>query len=67
MDIKYGVERMFATDVINGGPTGYFISDIAHPTSYKGPYKSGDLSTITTTRHVDHLQAGSARTPTSTT
>jgi len=49
IDIKYGVERMFATDVINGGPTGYFISDIAHPASYKGPYKSGDLSTITTT------------------
>jgi peptide/nickel transport system substrate-binding protein len=49
IDIKYGVERMFATDVINGGPTGYFIADIAHPKSYKGPYKSGDLSTITTT------------------
>lgn len=48
-DIKYGVERLFATDVINGGPSSYFISGIAHPKSYAGPYKSGDLSTITTT------------------
>lgn len=49
MDIKYGVERLFATDVINGGPSSYFISGIAHPKSYAGPYKSGDLSTIATT------------------
>ena len=49
MDIKYGVERLFATDVINGGPTSYFVSTIAHPASYLGPYKSGDLSTIQTT------------------
>jgi len=49
MDIKYGVERLFATDVINGGPSSYFISGIAHPKNYAGPYKSGDLSTITTT------------------
>jgi peptide/nickel transport system substrate-binding protein len=49
MDIKYGVERLFATDVINGGPTSYFTSGIAHPKSYLGPYKSGDLNTITTT------------------
>jgi peptide/nickel transport system substrate-binding protein len=48
-DVKYGVERLFATDVINGGPSSYFISSIAHPKSYAGPYKSGDLSTITTT------------------
>jgi peptide/nickel transport system substrate-binding protein len=49
IDIKYGIERMFAVDVINGGPTGYFIQEIAHPANYKGPYRSGDLSTITTT------------------
>jgi peptide/nickel transport system substrate-binding protein len=48
-DVKYGVERLFATDVINGGPSSYFIQGIAHPKSYAGPYKSGDLSTITTT------------------
>jgi peptide/nickel transport system substrate-binding protein len=48
-DVKYGVERLFATDVINGGPSSYFISGIAHPKNYAGPYKSGDLSTITTT------------------
>ncbi len=49
IDVKYGIERLFATDVINGGPSSYFIDSIAHPASYKGPYKSGDLSTIKTT------------------
>jgi peptide/nickel transport system substrate-binding protein len=48
-DVKYGIERLFATDVINGGPGSYFISGIAHPKNYAGPYKSGDLNTITTT------------------
>ena len=49
MDVKYGVERLFATDVINGGPASYFIGTISHPADYLGPYKSGDLSTIETT------------------
>jgi len=49
MDVKYGIERLFATDVINGGPSSYFISTISHPKNYLGPYKSGDLSTIKTT------------------
>ncbi len=49
MDVKYGLERLFATDVISGGPTSYFTGAIAHPKDYKGPYKSGDLDTITTT------------------
>lgn len=49
MDVKYGVERLFAADVINGGPTSYFTSTLDHPKDYKGPYKSGDLKTITTT------------------
>ncbi|MBO0882108.1 MAG: ABC transporter substrate-binding protein, partial [Mycobacterium sp.] len=48
IDVKYGIERLFATDVINGGPSSYFIDSIAHPKNYKGPYKSGDLSTIVT-------------------
>jgi peptide/nickel transport system substrate-binding protein len=48
IDVKYGIERLFATDVINGGPSSYFIDSIAHPSSYKGPYKSGDLSSIVT-------------------
>jgi peptide/nickel transport system substrate-binding protein len=50
IDVKYGIERLFATDVINGGPSSYFIDSIAHPKNYKGPYKSGDLSTIKTTK-----------------
>jgi peptide/nickel transport system substrate-binding protein len=49
MDIKYGIERLFATDVINGGPSSYYIDTIKHPANYKGPYKSGDLSSIQTT------------------
>jgi peptide/nickel transport system substrate-binding protein len=54
-DIKYAVERTFATDVINGGPT--YFATFLQPKSgpkYAGPYKdkSADhlgLSTITTT------------------
>ena len=43
-DIKYALERAYATDVISGGPTGYFLClldtcpDGSSPT-YKGPYK----------------------------
>jgi peptide/nickel transport system substrate-binding protein len=75
IDIKYGIERLFATDVINGGPSSYFIDSIAHPKSYKGPYKSGDLSSIKTTSNsitfnlatpyadFDYLMAMSAAAP----
>lgn len=49
MDVKYGIERLFATDVINGGPDSYFLGTITHPADYLGPYKSGDLSSIQTT------------------
>lgn len=48
-DVKYGIERLFATDVINGGPAGYYLNVLKHPKNYLGPYKSGDLDTITTT------------------
>jgi len=37
-DVKYGIERVFATDVINGGPT-YVIDELANDSNYKGPYK----------------------------
>jgi peptide/nickel transport system substrate-binding protein len=50
-DIKYGIERLFATDVINGGPSSYYINTIAHPANYKGVYKSGPLSSIKTTKN----------------
>jgi peptide/nickel transport system substrate-binding protein len=55
MDIKYGVERLFSAAVIRSNPytidtiAPYFTSAIAHPKSYQGPDKSGDLHTITTT------------------
>jgi peptide/nickel transport system substrate-binding protein len=42
-DVKYAVERSYATDVITGGPGFYFTAIIDAPASYKGPYKSGDL------------------------
>jgi peptide/nickel transport system substrate-binding protein len=41
-DIKYAVEREFAADVINGGPT-YLIDYLDDPASpYPGPYKDTD-------------------------
>ena len=51
LDIKYGIERLFATDVINGGPSSYFIDTVAHPKDYAGPYQDGDLNTIKTTKN----------------
>jgi len=41
-DIKYAIERTFATDVINGGPTYFktFLDDPKNP--YPGPYKDKD-------------------------
>jgi len=42
-DVKYGIERLFATDVLNGGAGFYYTSIINAPKDYKGPYKGGDL------------------------
>lgn len=42
-DVKYGLERLFATDVINGGAGFYYTSIINAPKGYAGPYKGGDL------------------------
>jgi peptide/nickel transport system substrate-binding protein len=43
-DIKYAIERGYATDVISGGPTGYFLCLLdtcpdGSTFTYKGPYK----------------------------
>jgi peptide/nickel transport system substrate-binding protein len=49
-DIKYGIERIFATDVISGGPT-YLIEQLDQGQKYAGPYKdkSADgLKSVTT-------------------
>jgi peptide/nickel transport system substrate-binding protein len=53
-DIKYGVERSFAVDIINGGPS-YFLCllstcDASGAAAYKGPYtpKGAELSSIAT-------------------
>ena len=47
-DIKYAVERLFASDVINGGPSSYYTSLLSD--TYKGPYAdpTGDLTSVTT-------------------
>jgi peptide/nickel transport system substrate-binding protein len=54
-DIKYAIERLYATDIINGGPTFYYLCLLdtcdkdGNPT-YQGPYKdkTGGLTSIVT-------------------
>ena len=52
-DIKYGVERIFASDVIQGGPV-YLPNVLDQGQGYKGPYKDTDP---------DHLGLKSVTTP----
>jgi peptide/nickel transport system substrate-binding protein len=52
-DIKYGIERAFASDVITGGPT-YMIDQLDQGQKYPGPYKDTDPS---------HLGLKSVQTP----
>ncbi|MFC4885820.1 ABC transporter substrate-binding protein [Streptomyces beijiangensis] len=40
-DIKYGIERVFAQDVLSGGPT-YLINVLDQGQKYPGPYKDKD-------------------------
>ncbi|HEX6500194.1 MAG TPA: ABC transporter substrate-binding protein [Micromonosporaceae bacterium] len=40
-DIKYGIERVFAQDVLSGGPT-YLIDQLDQGQNYPGPYKDKD-------------------------
>ncbi|WP_030206676.1 ABC transporter substrate-binding protein [Streptomyces sp. NRRL S-87] len=40
-DIKYGIERVFAQDVLSGGPT-YLIDILDQGQKYTGPYKDKD-------------------------
>lgn len=51
-DIKYGIERAFATDVISGGPP-YLVTFLDEGQKYPGPYKDKDpnklgLKSVTT-------------------
>jgi peptide/nickel transport system substrate-binding protein len=51
-DIKYGIERVFAQDVLPGGPT-YLISSLDEGQKYPGPYRDTDpnkmgLKSVTT-------------------
>ena len=66
-DVKYGIERLYATDVFATGAGFYYTClldtcDAAGTPTYKGPYRdpTGDLSTIETpdaTTVVFHLNA----------
>jgi peptide/nickel transport system substrate-binding protein len=54
-EIKYGLERVFATDLFSQGPSSYYLCllskcDAAGTPPYKGPYmdKTGGLDSITT-------------------
>ncbi len=53
-DVKYAIKRLYATDVINGGPTFYYLdlldANYGKAGAYEGPYKDpkGDLPSITT-------------------
>ncbi|MEU8436350.1 ABC transporter substrate-binding protein [Streptomyces sp. NPDC029216] len=40
-DVKYGIERVFAQDVLSGGPT-YLIDVLDQGQKYPGPYKDTD-------------------------
>jgi peptide/nickel transport system substrate-binding protein len=40
-DVKYGIERVFAQDVLSGGPT-YAIDFLDQGQNYKGPYTDSD-------------------------
>jgi peptide/nickel transport system substrate-binding protein len=51
-DVKYGIERIFAQDVLSGGPT-YLPSFLDQGQNYPGPYKDTDpaklgLKSVTT-------------------
>ncbi|MFC4043318.1 ABC transporter substrate-binding protein [Dactylosporangium siamense] len=40
-DVKYGIERVFASDVLSGGPS-YLIDVLDQGQKYPGPYKDAD-------------------------
>ncbi|MGA5563817.1 caspase, EACC1-associated type [Streptomyces platensis] len=45
-DIKYGIERLWATDVITGGPS--YLRDVLDPGgTYRGPYKDTSAKGLT--------------------
>ncbi|WP_433298949.1 ABC transporter substrate-binding protein [Actinoplanes sp. CA-030573] len=69
-DIKYGIERIFAQDVVPGGPL-YLIEELDQGQSYPGPYKDKDpnklgLKTVETpddSTIIFHLKAPNANFP----
>lgn len=58
-DVKYGLERNFASAEIPGGPSSYFQQSIKAPKNYAGPYKGGDDPFITTTADSITIQLAS--------
>jgi peptide/nickel transport system substrate-binding protein len=69
-DIKYGIERIFAQDVVPGGPL-YLIEELDQGQKYPGPYKDTDpnklgLKTVETpddSTIIFHLKAANANFP----
>ncbi|MEO8889347.1 MAG: ABC transporter substrate-binding protein [Jatrophihabitantaceae bacterium] len=62
-DVQYGISRLWATDVINGGPASYFLTGIKSPPNYTGPYKMGVNNvgmTVTATTITFHLTGANA-------
>jgi peptide/nickel transport system substrate-binding protein len=66
LDVKYGLERNFASAEIPGGPSSYFTSGLKAPKNYRGPYKDGDLPTRHQAKAAPSRSTGGAA-PTSTT
>ena len=65
-DVKYGIERVFAQDVVPGGPL-YLIQELDQGQKYPGPYKDKNgLKTVETpddSTIVFHLKAANANFP----
>jgi peptide/nickel transport system substrate-binding protein len=45
-DVQYGISRLWASDVITGGPGTYFVGELKEPSGYQGPYHGGGLNDV---------------------
>ncbi len=56
-DMKYGIERSYNDDILDGGTT-YAHDLLANPTDYKGPYTTpdGDLKSVTCSAKGDSIK-----------
>ena len=66
--IKYGLERVFATDLFTNGPSSYYLCllakcDASGNPPYTGPYKSRTSSSTASPRRTTPPSASSCRPP----